>query len=1028
MRHRPRLLILLAQLLVTPCLAAQRIDPATFAELHWRNIGPHRASRSKAAAGIPSQPNVFYMGVVNGGVWKTNDYGRTWTPIFDDQPTGSIGAIAIAPSNPDIIYVGSGEGLQRPDLSTGDGIYRSSDAGKTWTHLGLRDGQQIPQIVVDPRNPDRLFVAVLGHPYGPNAERGLYRSSDGGKSFEKVLYKDENTGAVDVVLDPVSPDVVYAVLWEARQGPWENGQFSGPGSGLFKSLDGGGTWRQIGKGLPTFDADGAGRYGITVAPTMPNRMFATVDARRNGGLYRSDDAGETWYEITKDDRVAGRASDFAEVKVDPKNPDVVYTASVVSWKSVDGGRTFTALRGAPGGDDYHRFWINPNDPKIMLLVGDQGAIVTVNGGETWSSWYNQPTAAFYHVSTDNAFPYRVCGGQQESGSACIDSRGDDGRITFREWHPVAVEEYGYVAPDPLDPDIVYGGKVSRYDRRTGQVQDVAPKLIRTPDYRVLRTAPVLFSPVNPRALYFASNVVWRTTNGGASWTQLSPDLTRKDSLVPTSVGKYASSPVGRARHPGVVYTLAPSPKSERVLWAGTDDGLIQVTFDGGRAWKDVTPPEVRARSWSKISIIDAGHFDSLTAYAAVNTFRIDDLRPHIWRTRDGGRTWKEIVTGIDSGAVINTVREDPRRRGLLYAGSETQVWFSIDDGEHWQSLRLDMPATSIRDLVVKDDDIVVGTHGRSFWILDDVTALRQLTAATARQPVVLFTPQTATRFRWNKNTDTPLPPDEPAGENPPDGAIVDYWLGNAPRAAVTLEIVDSTGRVARRYTSTDTVLPPADIGNTPRYWIRPTRVLPATPGMHRFVWDLRYETPPGLSQSYPISATPFNTPREPAGPLAPPGRYSVRLTVDGSISTAPLVVRMDPRVKTPPAVLAAQFTTAMRLAALLRESAGVTDSVRALRKQLAADRQRAAPGAASDSLATYDQKLGAIEGGGGGGGRAGGPGNQATLASVNAEIAQLYEALEQADAAPSAALAQAIRDVEQKQRAVLARWRSFPRR
>ena len=1025
MRRIPVLLVLcLVHVPVAATSFGQGVDPRTYAELRWRNIGPHRASRSKAAAGIPSQPNVFYMGVVNGGVWKTNDYGRTWNPIFDDQPTGSIGAIAIAPSNPDIVYVGSGEGLQRPDLSTGDGIYKSTDAGKTWTHLGLRDGQQIPQIVVDPRNPDRLFVAVLGHPYGPNTERGLYRSNDGGKSFERVLFKDENTGAVDVVLDPQTPDIVYAVLWEARQGPWENGQFAGSGSGLFKSLDGGTTWRQVGKGLPTYDADGAGRYGITVAPSMPNRMFATVDARRNGGLYRSDDAGESWYEITKDDRVAGRASDFAEVKVDPRNPDVVYTASVVSWKSVDGGKTFTALRGAPGGDDYHRFWINPNNPQILLLVGDQGAIVSVNGGETWSSWYNQPTAAFSHVSADNAFPYRLCGGQQESGSACIDSRGDDGRITFREWHPVGVEEYGYVAPDPLDPDIVYGGKVTRYDRRTGQVQDVAPRLTRSQDYRVLRTAPLLFSPVNARALYFASNVVWRTTTGGQSWTQISPDLTRRDSIVPQSVGKYATTTAARSRHPGVVYTLAPSPRTERVLWAGTDDGLIHVTFDGGATWKDVTPPAIRARPWSKISMLDAGHFDSLTAYAAVNTFRIDDLRPHIWRTHDGGNTWREIVAGIDSGAIVNVVREDPKRRGLLYAGSETQVWFSIDDGGHWQSLRLNMPATSIRDLVVKDDDIAVATHGRSFWILDDVTLLRQVAIGAMQPPVTLFAPQVATRFRWDKNTDTPLPPDEPAGQNPPDGAIIDYVLSTASREPVTLEIIDASGRVARRYASTDTGMPPADVGNTPRYWIRPTQVLSAGPGMHRFVWDLRYEAPPGLSQSYPISATPFDTPREPAGPWAPPGRYTIRLTVDGSSTTQALTLRMDPRVKTPTAVLEQQFTAAMRLAGLLREGSMALDTVRAMRKRVSSARERAGQGAAADSLATFDQKLGAIEGAGGG--RFGGTGAaaaQPTLASVNAEIAQLYEVLEQADAAPTDALAAAIRDVEAKHRAVMTRYR-----
>src|SRR5690242_20543376 len=860
--------------------AQAQIDSTLFHEMHWRMIGPHRASRTKAAVGIPSQPNVFYIGVVNGGVWKTTDYGRTWNPIFDDQPTGSIGAIAIAPSNANVIYVGSGEGLQRPDLSTGDGIYKSTDGGKSWTHLGLRDGQQIPQIVVDPRDPDRLFVAVLGHPYGPNAERGIFRSTDGGASFQKVLYKDENTGGVDVVLDPVDPSIVYAVLWEARQAPWENGQFSGPGSGLFKSTDGGTTWRQIGKGLPSFEQDGLGRIGITVAPSMPSRMFATVDANRNSGLFRSDDAGENWYKVTQDTRVAGRASDFAEVKVDPKNSDVVYTASVVTWKSVDGGKTFAAFRGAPGGDDYHRIWINPNDPNTMLIASDQGAIVTVNGGESWSSWYNQPTAAFYHVIADNAFPYRVCSGQQESGSACVSSRGDDGEITFRDWHPVAVEEYGYVAPDPLDPDIVYGGKLTRYDRRTGDVQEIAPKALRTSDYRVLRTAPVLFSPIDPHALYFASNVVWKTLNGGQSWQQISPDLTRTDSIVPPNVGKYASERVASSRHPGVVYTLALSSLRQDIIWAGSDDGLIHVTVDGGKSWRNVTPPALHAAPWSKISIMDASHSDANSAYAAVNTLRRDDLRPHIWRTRDGGGTWREIVTGIDSGAIINVVREDPKRRGLLFAGSETNVWVSFDDGDHWQSLRLNMPATSIRDLVIKDDDIVLGTHGRSFWILDDITALRQLAETRANAgTTTLFTPQVATRFRWNKNTDTPLPPDEPAGENPPDGAIIDYVIGSGASGPATLEVLDAGGKIVRRYASSDTAMPPADIGNIPAYWIRPTRLLSAAPGMHRFVWDLRYERPAVLNTSYPIAAILHDTPREPRGLWALPGRYTVRLTV-----------------------------------------------------------------------------------------------------------------------------------------------------
>jgi photosystem II stability/assembly factor-like uncharacterized protein len=997
--------------------AQQQITPALYGELRWRMIGPHRGGRTKAASGVPGQPNVFYVGASNGGVWKTTDYGRTWAPIFDDQPTGSIGALAVAPSAPDVVYVGSGEGLQRPDLSTGDGIYRSADGGRTWTHLGLRDGQQIPQIAVDPRNPDRLFVAVLGHPYGPNVERGIFRSTDGGRSFEKVLYKDENTGGIDVVLDPANPNVVYAALWEARQAPWENGAFSGPGSGLFKSTDGGATWRQLTTGIPT-PADGLGRIGIGVAPSDPRRLYITADVKGAGHVYRSDDAGEHWVRATTDTRVASRPSDFAEIKVDPTNPDVVYTGSVVAWKSTDGAKTWRALRGAPGGDDYHRVWINPENPRIILLAADQGAVITVNGGETWSSWYNQPTAQFYHVSTDNAFPYRVCGGQQESGSVCIQSRGDYGAITFREWTPVGVEEYGYVAPDPLDPDVVYGGKVSRWDRRTRQVQQVAPKAFRSPDYRVLRTAPVLFSPVNPRALYFASNTVWKTTTGGQRWTQISPDLTRRDSVVPPNVGVYAASAEARARHPGVVYTLAPSYVSEQVLWAGTDDGLIHVTADGGASWTDVTPPDLRARPWSKVSLIEASRFDANTAYAAINSFRLDDLRPHIYRTRDRGATWMEIVAGIDSGAIVNAVREDPGRRGLLYAGSETQVWVSFDDGGRWHSLRLNMPAISIRDLVVKDDDLVVGTHGRSFWILDDVTPLRQLSAATGAQPVVLFRPQRATRWGWNLNTDTPIPPDEPAGENPPDGAIVNYWLRDAARRPATLEVLDAGGALVRRYSSADTALPPADVGNVPSYWIRPTRPLSAAAGMHRFVWDLRYEPPAAAARSYPIAAIARNTPQEPRGAWVLPGRYTLRLTANGRTVSQPLEVRMDPRVKTPAADLARQLAVSRELHAAMGQSLDALREVRALRTRLGGPRESAGPAATlPPRAAALDTRLAAFEGGAG-------PGAPASegFARLHADVAQLYDLVQGADVAPTPVAEATVAERLAALRALAARW------
>jgi photosystem II stability/assembly factor-like uncharacterized protein len=1019
-----------------PSIRAQQISPSMYSELRWRMIGPFRASRTKAAVGIPDQPNVFYIGVVNGGVWKTTDYGRTWNPIFDDQPSGSIGAIAVAPSNPTIIYVGSGEGLQRPDLSTGDGIYKSTDAGKTWTHLGLRDGQQIPQMVVDPRDPNTLYVAVMGHPYGPNTERGLYISTDGGASFQKILYKDENTGAIDVVLDPVNPAIVYCALWEARQGPWENGQFSGPGSGLFKSTDGGATWKPIMEGLPTFAQDGLGRIGITVAPSLPSRMFATINSARGDGLFRSDDAGEHWYRATTDTRVSTRESDFAEVKVDPKNPDIVYTASVVTWKSVDGGKTFSAFRGAPGGDDYHRLWINPRDPNTMIIASDQGAIVTVNGGLSWSSWYNQPTAAFYHVAADNAFPYRVCSGQQESGSACVDSRGDDGRILDWNWHPAGIEEYGYAAPDPLNPDIVYGGKVSRYDRKTGQIQQVGPHAGRggAGNYRSLRTAPLVFSTVDPRALYFGENVVWKTIDGGRSWTQISPDLTRTDSIVPANVGVYANSEAARARHGGVVYTIAPSYVDAQRIWAGTDDGLIQTTTDGGAHWTDVTPAELRSRPWSKISIMDAGRFDASTAYAAVNTMRLDDFRPHIYRTHDGGKTWKHITAGIDSGSIINVVREDPTRRGLLFAGSEDQVWVSFDDGDHWSSLRLNMPATSIRDLIIKDDDIAIGTHGRSFYILDDITALRQITASTARTAATLFRPALAYRFRWSKYPDTPIPPDEPWAENPPDGAIIEYYLASAAGDA-KLEILDSAGRLIRTFSSRDTSMAPADIGNTPRYWIRPTQVLSAAAGFHRFVWDLHYERPAGTSGQpgqYPISATPHDTPREPRGPWALPGQFTVRLSVGGKTYRQPLVVRMDPRVKTPAAAIAAEHAMAVSLFDAIAVDSTIRAQGSALRTSLGAARQSAASSGNQPLLAaigSLQDSVAAIVGQGAGGGRRGGGGGRGrggaaatTISSVSGELLPLMQLLEDADVEPTTQAVAAVRRVQRDQASLVARW------
>ena len=987
-------------LLAAATLFAQ-IDTTKFNDMRWRTIGPFRGGRTVAAVGVRQQPGVFYIGANDGGVWKTNDFGRVWTPIFDDQPTGSIGAIAIAPSDPNVLYVGSGEGLQRPDLSTGDGIYKSTDAGKTWTHLGLRDGQQIPDIAIDPRDPNRVFVAVLGHPYGPNAERGIFRSTDGGATFARVLYKDENTGGMQVMIDPSDSNVVYADMWEARQGPWENGQWSGPGSGFYKSTDGGTTWRQVTNGLPP--SAELGRIGFDVSRSDAKRLYAIVGAKTLGGLYRSEDAGESWTRVNTDERLWGRDGDFNEVRVDPKNPDQIYIANVVTWQSADGGKTFTSFRGAPGGDDYHRIWIHPDDPAMILIASDQGAIITVNRGQTWSSWYNQPTAQIYHVNTDNAFPYRVCSGQQESGSACVASRSDDGEISLRDWRPVAVEEYGYAVPDPLHPDLVYGGRIERFDWRTKQVQQVSPRPLRDPNYRVIRTMPIVFSPADPHVLFFASNTVWKTTNGGSSWAEISPDLTRKTWDVPPNVGKYA--PEVKVAQRGVVYALAPSPLDVKRLWAGTDDGLIHVTTDGGKTWKNVTPPDLRA--WAKVSIMEASHFDAQEAYAAINTVRLDDLRPHILRTRDGGKSWTEIVNGIPSDGIINVVREDPQSRGLLFAGSETQAYVSFDDGDHWQSLRLNMPAISIRDLTIHEDDLVAGTHGRGFWILDDLEPLRQMKSVAGS---TLFKPQRAWRFRWSKYSDTPMPPDEPAGQNPPDGAIIDYYLAS-PAQTVWLDILDAKGKVIRHYSNTDKADAPKDSGNIPWYWIRPPQVLSTAAGTHRFTWDLHY-TPSSTRAQYPISAIPFNTAPAPTSPWAMPGTYTVRLTADGHEYRQPLTVRMDPRVKTPSEGLQQQFDLSM---AVYNRLLDINTAVSALQAaHLTGD------------LAQRAKELQGNTGAESGFPIAPGAGKQPeTLSSIRGSLSSLLSLLQGTDAAPTTQAVAAVRDRLAASEEVMKRYREL---
>jgi photosystem II stability/assembly factor-like uncharacterized protein len=1032
MHIRPLVLSLLACCAIAPLQAKEAPSSSSatlLPDMHWRLIGPFRGGRTRAATGVPGQPNVFYIGQVDGGVWKSDDYGRTWNPIFDDQPTQSIGAIAVAPSNSDTIYVASGEGLRRPDLSVGDGIYKSTDAGKTWRHLGLRDGQQIPALAVDPHDPNKLFAAVLGHPYGPNEERGIFRSTDGGQTWKKVLYKDENTGGSDVVLDPANPNIVYASLWESRLGPWEDGNsYGGTHGGLFKSTDGGETWRQLTKGLP----ENVVQINVAIATSAPNRIYATLGTKEEGGygsgaglgVYRSDDAGESWRKATDDPRPAMRigGGDLPVPLVDPKDPDTVYSASIVTVRSTDGGKTWTSLRGAPGGDDYQNLWINPENPNIILLVSDQGALVSVNRGETWGSWYNQPTAQLYHVAVTSTFPYKVCAGQQESGSVCISSRGNDGEITYREWHPAGIIEYGYAAPDPLHPEIIYGAgrsEVSKYDSLTGQVQNVTPIPVRGPAYRADRTEPILFSPVDPHLLYYAANVLFATKDYGKTWTKISPDLTREHSGQPDSLQPLPAADVAKRR--GAIYSVAASYKNATTIWAGTDDGLVWITKDQGKNWKNITPPALSA--WSKVSQISASHFDDDTAYVSVSRFRINDMRPYILRTHDGGATWQPISAGLPDNSPADTVREDPVRKGMLFAGTETAVWMSLDDGDHWQSLQYNLPHTSMRDLWIKDNDLIVATHGRSFWILDDISALRQLPEFQSAANTFLFKPGDAYRVRRSTYTDTPLPIDEPAGQNPPDGAVIDYYL--PPSAgSVTIEILDKDGRLVRKFTSADTPYATQEELSKqliPLYWIRMPKTLPATSGMHRWTWDLRYATPTATHYEYPISAVPHDTPRTPEGPLALPGDYTVQLRAGATVLTAPLVIKMDPRVSADPEDLAKLFTLESKLAAMTSASSEATLQSHSLREQIAKLSASQPPVSASlrQSLQAAEKELADLLAGGQGDKKE--PG----LDDLAGEASSLYEQVGQVDAAPTLAQQQAAEHTEQELAGSLRHWETM---
>ena len=869
----------------------QRYGRSLYSGLLWRMIGPLRGGRVNAVTGVPGQPNTFYFGSVGGGVWKSTNSGRTWAPMFDSQPIASIGAIAVAPSNPETVYAGSGEADMRSQISYGNGMYKSTDAGKTWAHLGLEGTRQIGRVQVDPKNPNIVFVAALGHAYGANADRGVFRTRDGGATWQKVLFKNDNVGAIDLAFDPLNSQIVYATLWNSRRPPWSIYPPSyGPGGGIFKSTNGGDTWQQLTAGLP---GEGLGRIGIAVALTNKNRIYAIVDAKA-GGLYRSDDAGATWTLVSEDKRIWGRGWYFCKTIVDPKNADVVYVSNTSLYRSTDAGKTWTAIKGAPGGDDYHQLWIYPDDPARMILASDQGAVVSVDGAQTWSSWYNQPTAQMYHVAADNRFPYWVSGAQQDSGAVAVPTRSIHSEISMHEWTPVgAGGESDYTAPDPLHPEILFGGRVTRWNVVTSETKNVSPEIGMAGTARHTWTLPLVFSAADPHALYYSNQFLFKTTNGGESWIQVSPDLTREDPGVPSNLDEATAADAPKDPRRGVIYTIAPSPLRAPTIWVGTDDGYIHLTRDDGKTWQNVTPPALTA--WSKVVMMDASHFDVNEAFAAIDRHRLEDNEPYIYRTRDGGKTWQKITDGLPAGVYVQTVKEDPERRGLLFAGTELGVFVSFDDGDHWQSLQLNLPPCSMRDLVIHGDDLIVATHGRGFWVLDDITCLRQVNEDVANADAYLFRPADAINMPQGGEHGTPQPRDEPLAENPPFGAIIDFYLKSAASGAVTLEIMDPSGETIRRYSSEDrTPAVNPDTLSVPAFWMRRPEPLSAAAGMHRWVWDLRPATSGDRAPRGGGGGGEFG---RAATPLSLPGRYTVKLTVNGKSYTQPLVVRMDPRAK-----------------------------------------------------------------------------------------------------------------------------------
>jgi photosystem II stability/assembly factor-like uncharacterized protein len=1001
--------------------SAQTLDPSLWSGMKWRNIGPFRGGRVETVVGIPGNPDVYYFGAVTGGVWRTTDGGVTWEPMFDKEKIASIGAIAIDPDDHNVIYVGTGEPCLRGNISFGNGMYKSVDGGKTWTHIGLDDTRHISKVLIDPKNPNTIFVAAIGHAYGPNEQRGVFRSTDGGKTWEKVLYKDDKTGAVDLVFDPNNSHILYAALYQEIRTPWSFTS-GGPGSGIYKSMDGGTTWKQLtGGGLP----EGIyGRIGLAVGADS-NRVYALIEAKK-GGLYVSDDAGKSWKMVNDDQRFLQRAWYYMHIFADPKSPDTIYILNTGTYRSTDGGLHFTAIP-APHGDD-HALWIDPKNPNRLIEGNDGGATITVDGGKTWTNEDNQPTAQFYHVAVDNQFFYYVYGAQQDNSTVAIASETNHGVITDKDWYDVGGGESGYIVPDPKDPNIVYAGGnwgiITRFDRRTGQVQDVTVWPVNPSGWsagelphRFQWTAPIAVSPFDSNTVYIGGEKLFKTTDGGMNWTAISPDLTRNDKSKQLPSGGPLTIDETSVEYYDTIFTIAPSPVEQGLIWVGSDDCLVHITRDGGKTWTDVTPKGLP--EWSRIGLIDASPFTAGTAYLAADRHRLDDFHPYVFKTTDYGKTWTQITDGLpESGSYVHAIRSDTVRKGLLFCGTETGIYVSFDDGAHWQSLELNMPTVPVTDMMVHDNDLVISTKGRSFWILDSLAPLRQANAEIASEAVHLYHPDTAWRTRRGSANPKYF---RLYGQNAPDGAVIDYYLKSEPKADISLDILDSQGKVVRKYSSKakKEETGPSESGEE----FNSAQALPKKAGLNRFVWDLRYETP------VLIPGQVFDSDDNPKGPLALPGQYQVRLVAEGKTVTQPLIVKLDPRVKATPEALRQEFDLSLKIRdeitladTTVNELNSVKAQIAALHKRLGSDAKYKPILEAADALVKktepidsqlWQGKMKASEE------------DLNFPDEINDQLKGVAEFMEQSDNAPTAADLAAYNDLSGKVTKLVADWKEI---